>query len=381
MDYNFWAGRDDWKDTMRHKIVHFAGPDKPWKINYQPYEEQLLWYKYYLSYPRGEKMIPPIKPKYIFLLKYKHNNNLDNETSLIPEIILKSKKCRFMIHILAINYKGKHKEQFEKQIKSYIKDDFWINYNFLNDSSDKFKDPEELMSQYALFKTPQIFHEYVDKTFLAINKIPNSHYLCKTEEISLKAYNTGESYNYNDNNIFWMDLGIDLGLNNGFNINNSFNQQIKTSGMTTASTSTTYSSTDTFDSENNHINGRIVTNNNFFDPISGINTRNKFLWCIEILHQFYYLNLDLLRMEKKRIEKSVKNDNISSQEIFNSECYKIPPIFNEQAEGVEMETDPETDVDNNTDHAELDDEDSFNNEVNHNDHVNGNIHIQNKFYF
>lgn len=41
MDYNFWAGRDDWRDSIRHKIVHFAGPDKPWKINYQPYEEQV----------------------------------------------------------------------------------------------------------------------------------------------------------------------------------------------------------------------------------------------------------------------------------------------------------------------------------------------------
>lgn len=41
MEYNFWAGRDDWKDLEKHKIVHFAGPNKPWNINYQPYEEQV----------------------------------------------------------------------------------------------------------------------------------------------------------------------------------------------------------------------------------------------------------------------------------------------------------------------------------------------------
>lgn len=41
MQYNFWAGRDDYRNTSAHGIVHFAGPNKPWQPNYQPYEEQV----------------------------------------------------------------------------------------------------------------------------------------------------------------------------------------------------------------------------------------------------------------------------------------------------------------------------------------------------
>ncbi|OII75573.1 uncharacterized protein cubi_02094 [Cryptosporidium ubiquitum] len=369
MDYNFWAGRDDWKDSVRHKIVHFAGPDKPWKINYQPYEEQLLWYKYFLSYPQGEKMIPPLKPTYIFLLKY--NNNLNNETLVIPEIILNSKKCRYMIHILAINYKGKHKENLEKQIKSYIKDDFWITYNFLNEQSDKYKDPDELVTQYALFKTPQILREYVERTFLVFDNIPNSQYLCKAERpLEPESTTTTQSHKYNDN-IFGMDHGLDLSSFNGFDNNYSFNQQIETSGMTTTSTSTTYSSVDTTNSETNHINNRVV---DLFNQISGINS-DKLFWCIEILnHQLYYLNLQLLRLEKKRIEKIIKSNNIDPWEIFNSECYKIPTYNNDNIKSIQLEqietigTEPEK-------------EDNFNSEINNNDIISNNVHIQNKLYF
>lgn len=293
---------------------------------------------------------------------------MDNKTFKMPEIILKSKKCRYMIHVLAINYKGKYKENLEKQIKSYIKDDFWITYNFLNDQNEQYKNPDELLSQYALFKTPQILHEYVEKTFLVFNDIPNNQYLCKAER-PLELETTTQPYKYNSN-IFGINLGLDLGLYNDLDNNYSFNQQIETSGMTTTSTSATYSSIDTINSKINHIDNRVV---NFFTPISGINN-NKLLWCIEILHhQFYYLNLQFLRMEKKNIEKIVKNKHIDYLEIFNSECYKISTYNKNNIKSNEFEQEID---------KELENEDSFNSEINNsNNIVNNNIHIQNKLHF
>ncbi|KAH7647718.1 glycosyl transferase family 8 [Cryptosporidium bovis] len=175
MDYNFWAGRDNVNDISKHKIVHFAGPNKPWKINYQPYEEQLLWYKYSLSYPEGNKNIPPIRPTYILLVKY--NNDIT-----IPETILNEKLCRYMINIVAINYKGKNKIELEEKIKEYSKK-IWIEYTFVNINIDN-NNSDNVISKYVLLKAPQLFGEYVSELYLVMNSTPKSKNICSVHENS-----------------------------------------------------------------------------------------------------------------------------------------------------------------------------------------------------
>ncbi|KAF7457004.1 secreted lipopolysaccharide sugar transferase like family 8 glycosyltransferase [Cryptosporidium felis] len=175
-DYNFWAARDSWKDSARHKIVHFAGPNKPWKDNYQPYEEQLLWYKYFLSYPSGEKRTPPSRPTYLLLLKI--SNGSESDDLFIPEAILRSENCRFMIHIVGINYEGRSRSLLEKKAQRYSKK-FWVTYSFLNGVVEN-KNPgvTGAFNQFVLTKLSKVFQDYVRDTFLALNNFPEYDTFC-----------------------------------------------------------------------------------------------------------------------------------------------------------------------------------------------------------
>ncbi|KAJ1611065.1 Glycosyl transferase-like 8 [Cryptosporidium canis] len=333
MDYNFWAGRDDWRDSVRHKIVHFAGPSKPWTINYQPYEEQLLWYKYFLSYPDGKKMTPPLKPTYIFLIKYSHS--LEDGTLNLPEIVVSNKGCRYMIHILAINFKGKDKENMQNQINNFINQDIWITYNFLNDPNDK--NPKESLRQHALFKLPKILHEYVDKTFLAFDKIPNDNYLCQPQK-QLGINPEFRSFEQDSDDIFGVDLGLDFGMSYHSYLNSSFVQEMESIGMTTTSTTSSTYSTDNYTA---------------LETSPEVNS-DRSLWCIEISEQLYYLNLQRLRMERNRFQDSIKDKLTNAEGIFRSECLKIPINSNH--------------IQTRNDHKNTDNFDE-------------NIHIQNKLYF
>ncbi|KAH8741838.1 glycosyl transferase family 8 protein [Cryptosporidium ryanae] len=182
VDYNFWAGRDDVNDIDKHKIVHFAGPNKPWKINYQPYQEQLLWYKYSLVYPQGIKATPPLRPTYILFIKQSShiddNKAQENSEVLIPESMLNDKLCRYMINIVAINYNGKNKIKLQDKLKEYSKKT-WIEHVFVEMSTDYENNIGNMISKYILVKATQLFAEYVTELYLVINKIPEVENICK----------------------------------------------------------------------------------------------------------------------------------------------------------------------------------------------------------
>lgn len=263
--------------------------------------------------------MPPLRPTYIFLIK--RNRNLQDEALTMPDIILTSRKCRYMIHIIAFNFKGKDRERIESQIKSYISSGLWITYNFLSDhQGENSKGPDELSGQYALLRVPQILHEYVGRTFLAFDSIPNTGYLCRAEsENSLLNLRSVSQPSIQDSSqAFGADLGLDLGFVSGFVANGLFNEEMETRGVTTA---TNVAST---------ISTRL-----------GTKGRESLRWCIEVLYPLYYLDLDQLRMEKKRIEVSIKEEHIYSREIFKSECYQIPAI---NKDSTEEETDDDEDV-------------------------------------
>lgn len=254
-------------------------------------------------------MVPPLRPTYIFLIK--HSRGSEGETLTMPDIVLASRKCRYMIHILAINFKGRHKEKIESEIEGYTSNGLWITYSFINDQQPEgVADPDELSGQYALLRLPQIMHEYVERTFLAFDRIPDSDYLCRAESqgSSSKLGSAAHPSSRGSRDAFGAELGLDLRPAGGLTANGSPNESVGTGGMTTTSTP------------------------------SG---RELLRWCIEVSNPLYYLDLNILRTEKRRIEISIKEEHVDSLEILKSECYKISAL---NKNSTEEETNDEGDV-------------------------------------
>ncbi|OII77793.1 glycosyl transferase family 8 protein [Cryptosporidium andersoni] len=190
MQYNFWAGRDDYRNTSAHGIVHFAGPNKPWQPNYQPYEEQLLWYKYSLKYPTGEEVPPPEPPIYLTILSTAIENLKFSE--------LKNLTCRCMITVVSLDKKNNLKLKNESEIS-----DLWIDYKVIK-NKEMNMDKENSISYALLIILPGTLSPSIKGTFFTLETTPSTD-ICNSSR-NIKYNKESSVCSRVSGNIFYLNL-------------------------------------------------------------------------------------------------------------------------------------------------------------------------------